>query len=258
MMGAREDLEGTVDVTLFVPCYNEELNVARTLEKAVEAARQVGCSYELLVIDDASTDRTAEAIREFADAHPEVPVRMVRNPRNRGLAANFVEAARAGCGRYIRILCGDDVEPVETQVAILRLLDQADLILPYALDVANKPPFRKWLSRQYTRIVNAVSGQRLRYWNGCGLIPRQDVVRYPPRTRGFGFQAELVSRLLQLGRSHTHVGCRYVERRSGKSKAVTAKNLRSVIHVAGLIAWRRVFGPGRPVGASVRFAQPAA
>src|SRR5271168_739906 len=101
------------------------------------------------------------------------------------------------------------------------------MVIPYPLSVANKSALRLFISRLYSVIINCLTGQRLRYWNGCGLFQRADIVQYGPTTKGFGFQAEVLSQLLLLGRSYVEVGCRYAERRSGSSKALTWKNLRS-------------------------------
>lgn len=222
--------DSEVDVTLFVPCYNEEGNILPTLQKIVEAGRQVRCSYEIIVIDDASCDRSAELVQRFQEANPDLTLTLVRNPVNRGWAQNYTEAAFLGRGRYYRTVCGDNVEPVSTQVAILSHLGEADLIIPYPIQVQNKTWFRRLLSRTYTSIVNVITGKRLRYWNGCALVSRQDVIRWHPPTRGFGFQAWLVSRLLTMGHSYVEVGGIYNERPSGKSHALTFKNLVSVAH----------------------------
>ncbi len=159
-----------VDVTLFVPCYNEEKNIIPTIEKIVESCKQVNCTYEILVIDDASTDRSVEEVRRFRSSHSSVPIRLICNSINRGLARNFAEGAHLGRGKYYRIVCGDDVEPIATQVAILTKMGQADLVIPYPIKVQNKSWLRKLLSRTYTRIVNLVSGFRLPYWNGWRCI----------------------------------------------------------------------------------------
>jgi glycosyltransferase involved in cell wall biosynthesis len=221
----------TLDVTLFVPCYNEEQNIVPTFESIVEACRQVELSYEIIVIDDASSDRSVEVIRAFQDTHPEIPIRLICNPVNMGVAHNFTEAAFWGQGRHYRIVCGDNVESVETQVAILSKLGQADLVVPYPVAVVNKSWSRHMLSRTYTRLVNLVSGHRLRYWNGCALMGRYDVMRWHPRTSGFGFQAQILNRLLSVGRSFVEVGCSYNERPTGRSKALTWKNFESVAAV---------------------------
>src|SRR5438046_746671 len=107
-----DDLNADLDVTLFVPCYNEEQNIGGALQSIVTACRQVGCSYEIIVIDDASTDASTDMVGRFQADHPGVRVRLVTNPLNQGLASNYVTAAKLGRGRYIRIVCGDNVEPV--------------------------------------------------------------------------------------------------------------------------------------------------
>jgi glycosyltransferase involved in cell wall biosynthesis len=242
--------DGAVDVTLFVPCYNETENISGTLETINTALKTVKCRCELIVIDDASKDGSADKVRQFQGSHPDLNLRLIVNPANCGLAGNYRTAAQIGQGRFIRIVCGDNVEPLETQVAILSRLGEADMVIPYPLHVQNKTGPRRLLSGTYTRIINLLSGFGLHYWNGCALLPREDVVRYFPGTGGFGFQAGLVSHLLCVGRTYVEVGCRYVERSAGTSKACTLKNLRSVTHVAVRIVLRRVGrGVMRIVGA---------
>jgi glycosyltransferase involved in cell wall biosynthesis len=232
--------DGAVDVTLFVPCYNEAENIVATLKTIAAAQAVAKCRCEVIVIDDCSKDGSADQVRHYQAAQPGIDVRLIVNPVNRGLAGNFREAARIGQGRFIRIVCGDNVEPLETQAAILSRVGQADMVIPFPLHVQNKTTARRLLSGTYTRIINLLSGFALHYWNGCALLPREDVLRYFPNTGGFGFQAGLVSHLLCLDRSYVEVGCRYVERSAGTSKACTLKNLRSVTHVAVRIVLRRV------------------
>jgi glycosyltransferase involved in cell wall biosynthesis len=217
-----------VEVTLFVPCYNEAENIASTLDKIVASCTLVGCSYEIIVIDDASKDGTPDVVRSYHRRHRLVPLRLVVNPANRGLAHNFTEAARLGCGRYYRLVCGDDVEPIATQVAILSKRGQADIVLPYPLHVANKTRFRRALSWTYTRLANLASGHHLPYWNGCPLLLRTDVISHQLAAYGFGFQARQLADLLRQGRSYVPVGCTYNERQHGRSRAVTYKNFVSV------------------------------
>src|SRR5262249_24627923 len=145
------------DVTLFVPCYNEEVNIAATLATILEACRRVACSYEIIVVDDASTDRSAEIVSNFQAKHPAAPIGLICQTVNHGLARNFSEAAAWGKGKYYRIVCGDNVEPVETQVAILSRMYHADLVIPYPVEVLNKHWLRRLLSRAYTVLANFAS-----------------------------------------------------------------------------------------------------
>jgi glycosyltransferase involved in cell wall biosynthesis len=229
-----------IDLTLFIACYNEAANILDTLETVAAAVREVGCSCEVLIIDDASTDRSAELIRSYQEAHPELPIVLHVNPVNRGLARNFVEATFLGRGRYYKLVCGDNVESQETLVRILRYMGEADIVLPYHDRCEGKSRTRMFLSRAFTRLVNLVSGHSLRYYNGLALYRRYHVMRWHSNSSGFGFQADLVTRLLDEGASHVEVRCEARERAHGKSRALTLLNFFSVAHTLLEIASRRL------------------
>jgi glycosyltransferase involved in cell wall biosynthesis len=221
-------LESSVDVTFFVPCYNEERNVLGVLDKLVAAARILDLTYEILVFDDASIDATSDLVRQFQAARPEVPVRLFQLPANRGVARNFVEGAFQGRGQYYRLICGDDVEPLETHLQILRMRGKADIVVPYFTTIHGRTTYRAALSRLYTILVNAITRNRLRYYNGCPLYHRFDVLRFHIEATGFGYQAEFLTRLLREQRSYVEVALTASDRPG--SGSVNARNFLSVAH----------------------------
>src|SRR5262245_10379780 len=87
------DSRDGIKVTLFVPCFNEQERIVGTLETIRDAVSQIGCSYEVLIVDDGCTDGTMDVVTAFAQKHPAVNIRIHRNPRNFGLARSFVDAA---------------------------------------------------------------------------------------------------------------------------------------------------------------------
>ncbi len=90
------DTETECDITLFVACYNEEKGIIPTLQTLLAALDEAGCSYDIVVIDDASKDRSVRLVEEFTAEHPEEPITLVRNEFNQGLGVNYVEAAFLG------------------------------------------------------------------------------------------------------------------------------------------------------------------
>jgi glycosyltransferase involved in cell wall biosynthesis len=234
------DDRAELDLTLFVACYNEEANILDTLATVAEALREVGCTYEIVVIDDASTDRSVEFIRAYQEQHPELPLFLRVNPVNRGLARNFVEASFLARGAYYKLVCGDNVESKETLVRILRQMGEADLVLPYHEHCPGKSWSRLLLSRTFTRLVNLLSGHRIRYYNGLALYRRFHVMRWHSNASGFGFQADLVTRLLDEGASWVEVCCEVCERSQGRSRALSLLNFLSVGHTLLEIAGRRL------------------
>jgi 2-polyprenyl-3-methyl-5-hydroxy-6-metoxy-1,4-benzoquinol methylase len=233
--------EISLDLTIVIPCLNEEAHIKDTLDTVVSAMRELPYSYEVLVIDDGSTDRTAPIVEAYAAEHPESPIRLHKNTRNRGLTRSYVDGAFLGRGRYYRLVCGDNAEPKETLVAIFHQLGKADIIIPYHSAVEGKSFLRRTLSHVYTKLVNKLSGYGIHYYNGCPLHRRYDVMRWGPYSFGFGFQAELITRLLDEGARFIEipVNATHVEKPAHNS-ALNIGNVLSVGHTLLEIFIRRL------------------
>src|SRR5262245_889302 len=227
-----------VEVSFLVPCLNEEATVVGTIETIMDAASRAACSHEILVFDDGSRDNTAGVVEAFQAAHPLAPIRLFRNKVNRGLAYNFVESAFCARGRYYRAVPGDNVEPVETIEQIIRNRGTADIIVPYFVEIRNRPFRRKVISKLYTCLVNLASGNRLAYYNGNPLYLRAHVMRFHVECSGFGYQAEFLTRLISQGATYKEIPLVAYDREG--SAAINVKNLLSVAHSLMTIALRRL------------------
>jgi hypothetical protein len=162
-------------------------------------------------------------------AHPEDPVLLVCREVNQGLAHNFVDAAFLGTGRYYRLVNGDNVESSRQIATILSHVGKADMIIPTHEQTGSRTLFRRVLSRLFTHIVNAISGYRINYYNGCTVHLRYDVMRWHSDSQGFDFQADFITKLLDKGRTFLEVSTVCGEREFGDSKALTHKNLSSSV-----------------------------
>ena len=99
---------------------------------------------------------------------------------------------------------------------------------------------RRLISNSYTRLVNLVTGNRLHYYNGLAVHLHHNVMRWHPNTRGFGFEADILCLLIDLGFNYKEIRVTTVEQRRGKSNALTFRNFLSVTHTLIEIANRRV------------------
>lgn len=239
MLSSGQD--GSVDLTILVSCYNEEPYIVQTIVTVREALAEVGgITYEIIVIDDCSSDRSTAVVKEYIDAHPGDHVMLRANKVNCGLAQNYIDGAFIGKGKYYRLICGDDAEPKDTIVAVFRELGRADMLIPYYVSIEARGLGRKIVSAAYSALVNAISGFRLHYYNGLAVHLRQNVMRWHPNTRGFGFQADIICMLLDQGFSYKEIPVNGVDRKGGESKALTFKNILSVSHTVLDIIIRRV------------------
>jgi glycosyltransferase involved in cell wall biosynthesis len=229
-----------VDLTIFVPCYNEEQNVVATLDTICSALAEVSLSWEILVIDDASRDGTVACVRRYMEAHPGHRIDLKIREVNVGLAQNYIEGAFLGCGRYYKLVSGDNAEPHETLVTVFRHIGEADMVLPYFVTITGRKWMRKSLSCFYTFLVNAISGHRIRYYNGGAVHLRYNVMRWHTNYHGFSFQADIITRLLDQGMSYVEIPVISQNRTAGVSKALTLKNFLSVAHFLFDLTLRRI------------------
>jgi len=240
-MNAATSEGHAVDITIAVSCYNEELLITDTLDSIVGAFEQIEHTYEIIVVDDVSRDNSVARIQDYMKAHPSLPIRLKANEINRGLGNNYVEAAFLGRGKYYRLVCGDDGEPKEVLAALFQHIGKADMIIPYNyMNVIGKSRGRVFLSGAFTALVNLISGYNIRYYNGLAVHLRYNILRWHPSSYGFGFQADIITRLLDEGASYAQVPTYSIDRKGEASTALSVRNILSVGHTLLELAIRRV------------------
>ncbi len=106
-------------LTVLLPAHNEQLAIQRVLAEIVEVLSAEPLSYEVLVVDDASTDRTAELAEKFARSCWQCPVRVIRCGSCRGAGAARKVGIRHARGDIVVMLDADGTYPAD---AIPRLL----------------------------------------------------------------------------------------------------------------------------------------
>jgi glycosyltransferase involved in cell wall biosynthesis len=228
----------SLDISFFVPCYNEEANVIGAIEKLAEISKIEGLRYEILIFDDCSADRTVTVVEDYCERHPQTPVHLFINTTNKGVSRNFFEGAFRARGKHYRLVCGDDVEPLESHLKLIRHMGEADIIIPYFTKIGGRKLYRHLISHLYTKIVNVCSGYRLRYYNGCPIYTRYDLLRFHVETTGFGYQAEFLTRLLREGKTFIEVPIESIDREG--SGSLNLRNFLSVAHSLLKIALGRL------------------
>ncbi len=226
-------------ISFFVPCLNEEDAIIPTLEALLAAVRKFSFSYQIIVVDDGSTDRTSPLVEEFMRSHPDAGVSLIRNPVPRGLGRNYVDASFIATGRYYKLICGDNAEPQHSIEALLAHLGEADIIMPY-MRRDPRTLKRRLLSRLFTAIVNLISGHHMHYYNGTAIHLRYNVMRWHSDTYGFAYNAEIVTRLLNEGATCLEIPVDAVEAEGRISRAFSFHNILSVPHSLLQISLRRL------------------
>jgi glycosyltransferase involved in cell wall biosynthesis len=229
-------------LSILITCYNEAEFILDSIRSVLGGLADAGVQGEILVIDDCSKDNSVEIVKKYILEHPHQNVRLKVNSVNRGLAQNYVDGAFLTTGKYYRMCCGDDPEPREILANIFKHVGEADIVIPYQIqdELLGRSAFRRKLSKTFTGLVNLVSGYKMVYYNGLVVHLRHNVMRYHPSSYGFGFQADILTRILDQGASYVEVASSSVERKGAKTSALSVRNLLSVGHTLLELLIRRV------------------
>lgn len=219
---------------------NEQDNLEETLDTLLSALSNFDFSWEIIISDDGSIDNTAAVAKNYICRNNMFPLRLVVNTVNQGLAQTYIDGAFLGSGEYFRLVCGGNVEPKETFIKIFERLGDKDMIVPYHYDSTERPPLRSAISSLYTKIINMISGYNLKYYNGMAVLRRRDVMRWHTNYHGFGFQADMLVRLLDVGRTYVEVPVTVMDRNGGTSSAFRFRNILSVSHTLLDLSIRRL------------------
>jgi dolichol-phosphate mannosyltransferase len=227
-------------ISFYIACYNEEENIASSLDTLAEAMRLTGVPWEGFIVDDGSVDRSVELVTDYLATHPGLPLRHIINESNKGVGINFVETATLATGTYYRSYWGDDIESVTGLTKIFQYLGKTDLILVYYDPPPVRSLHRTVLSLIYTALINFICGLKVRYYNGMPIFRRDHVLKWHSNYYGLAFQADMVTRVIQQGGSFFEVPVQGHDRKKGRSSALHLKNIFSVAHFLLDLIIRRI------------------
>jgi dolichol-phosphate mannosyltransferase len=202
-------------LSLILPAYNEEAGIGEAVREADEALVRLTQTYEVLVVDDGSTDGTAAAAAEAARGRPHV--RLLRHEGNRGYGA----ALRSGfeAARFDRVAFTDaDCQFHLDDLAVLvPLTEHSPLAVGYRVN-RQDPWRRRFMSWGYNLLVRRLLGTRVRDCD-CALkvFRREALADLLPASRGFFVNTEMLTRARQLGYEVAEAPVRHRPRRRGRS-----------------------------------------
>jgi glycosyltransferase involved in cell wall biosynthesis len=204
-----------------IPCFNEEENVAATV-KSVRKAMGMQGDYEIILVNDASTDATLQRMRAIAAA--DLCVRVLDNPFNLGFGGSYKRGAKAATATYVMMLPGDDGFPAQSIAEIISHAGEADIIIPIVTNPGARSRFRAFASRAFTTLLNWAFWLDVGYYNGAAL-QRNDLLRsIEIKTDSFAYQAEALVKLIARGATYKHCLVRIQDRAAGRSSALRLSN----------------------------------
>jgi len=148
--------------SIVIPAYNESARIPATLERVVACIRDRGWAAEVIVVNDGSTDTTAEVVRDFARTAPEV--RLIENPGNRGKGYSVRSGMLQAGGEVVMFTDADLSSPIEEADRLFAgIAAGADIAigsrwLESSRQTHRQPLYRQFFGRCFNAVTRGVMG----------------------------------------------------------------------------------------------------
>jgi len=208
-------------LSVVVPCFNEEANIAPVVAQAAKVGRRLASELEIIVVDDGSTDATAEVLERIQAVVPEL--RVVTHARNRGYGA----AVRSGLDRarmdYVFLTDGDGQFDIEELPVAIQLLGEHDLVAGYRTHRQDGYWRRLW-GRTWTALVNRLFDLRVRDANCAFKLVPQSLLRSSElKSEGALISAELLFEARRAALSVGECAVTHYPRRTGQQSGASPR-----------------------------------
>ncbi len=231
------------NISCVIPAFNEEGSIESVVRATAAALDRFSGQHEIIVVDDASTDRTPAILTCLAT---EVPLlHTIRNTQNLGCHPSEVIGFDAAQGDVLCFLPADGQISPEELPLLLRQWPRHELVLTYRASRAD-PPGRLLVSALYNLVLRLALGLPARDIDSSILIDARlwrDISGVPCRDSAF-IHVEILLRARQAGATITEVTIKHYPRTAGQARGLNARDATRVpIRLAKLwweLQWRRV------------------
>lgn len=219
-----------IQISVVVPVYNEEGNLPVLIPKLVKVLNPLGLAYEMIFVDDGSTDGSRRILRDFVSQYPSL--RVIGLKMNRGLSTALLAGMREVQGDTIVTLDSDLQNDPEDIPRLLSYLDRYDMATGWR-QKRDDPWLRRISSKIANTVRNRLSGEKI-YDSACTLRAfKRECIREVPVFNGMH---RFLSTLVKMnGYRIIEVPVLHHSRKFGKSKYnIRNRALRAFVDLLGV------------------------
>lgn len=213
-------MEKLNSLSVFFPAYNEEENIERTVKSAVEILPKVASLWEVVVINDGSTDQTGKITARLA--FEDSRIRVVTHPKNLGYGAALISGFYNSCNEWIVYTDSDGQFDFSQIDRFLKYADKSDLIIGYRIKRADN-----FYRRTLQKVLSFGNFLLFGIWVkdvDCGfkLIKKEVIEKISHLTSESAMvETELLVKAKRAGFKIVQVGVDHFPRKGGKSTGGT-------------------------------------
>jgi putative flippase GtrA len=226
-------------LSIVLPAYNEEHVIGATLEHVLNVLAAWVKDFEVIVVNDGSTDRTGAIVSTFAETEPRV--RVVTHAHNQGYGAALADGFAAATKELTVFMDSDGQFDIRDLARLLLFIDEYDAVIGYRLHRQDSW-MRKLNAWGWKHLIGWVLSIHVRDIDCAFKLLRTDFLhQYPLETRGAMINAELLYKLTRTGCTYREVGVHHLPRQSGRATGANPRVIARAFRELFLSAykWRR-------------------
>ncbi len=228
-----------LSLSVVLPAYNEEAVIATTVEKAIRVLDKIVADFEIIVVNDGSSDKTGEIVG--AIVAQDSRVRLITHQVNQGAGAALVSGFVQASKTYTFYMDSDGQFDISDLKWLLPHLGEYDGVFGYRLD-RQDPWMRKMNAWGWNQLVRAVFHLQVRDIDCAFKIFRTEYFRQVVlEARGAMLLTEVVYKFIRSGYGYTQIPVKHLPREAGKATGakliVIARAFKELFFYA--TKWRR-------------------
>jgi glycosyltransferase involved in cell wall biosynthesis len=224
-----ESLKTAMNLSIIVPCYNEENQVVKMLHDLLITLEEANVeSYEVIIVDDASTDNSFKALENFISNHSSANLKLLAHEKNKGKGVAITTGVEGSTGEYILIQDADlelDVKDIPSLIDASKLRNIEFVNGSRYMPGIIRPLYaykRYYLNKTFTRLASILVDVRFTDI-ACGykLFSRKLFDKLELKEKRFGIETEMIIKAARLKKNQiVEVPVNYYPRNIGEGKKI--------------------------------------
>jgi glycosyltransferase involved in cell wall biosynthesis len=217
-------LYGPVSVSVFFPCYNEQDNIAALIEKTISVLEKLDADFELIIVDDGSSDCTARIADEMAQKDDRV--KAVHHQSNLGYGEALKSGFKAATKELVFYTDGDGQFDIGEMPPLLPMLKEFDIVSCYRINRKDSI-MRKINGWAWTKLVCRLFGMKVRDIDCAFKLYKREIFdKIKMSSSGALIDTEILARAVREGYTITQKGVHHYPRTAGEQ---TGANLKVIL-----------------------------
>lgn len=226
------------ELTIIIPALNEEEVIEATLLDIIKVMTDNNMSYEVIVVNDGSTDQTRSILDRLTKSYDSLKI--IHKERSENIGRAYRDALQVSNSKFVTWVPADGEIPASLIYKMFINRNNKNIIISYPRNSYKvRPLSRLILSKTFQFFIRLLFLKRIRYFNCPTLLSLYHAKRLNLISNGFTINMETVLRAInEEGLKYIEVGFDLCPRGGGEAKAINIKNIVNVLKFVFMLRFR--------------------